>query len=216
MYFRDILPTDTSYLEIIILSLGTFGAIYLVWKAYQYLFGKPNIEIHVADSVDLVIGVDRIINNFHLGCTFDNKGTKTGVVQYIDAKVVDPDSHEGRFKWEIFVQYDKESHSLERIPLSFRQAIAVRPRDIEFNLIQFTREGTDNSKFDWMVGNYNFEIRLWVNKKSRNKAPSVTTRFLATVGENFIDYVNLQRERPNYFTLDVPDWLPPPWWQFWK
>jgi hypothetical protein len=57
-----------------------------------------------------------------------------------------------------------------------------------------------------MVGRYSFEIRLWVNKKSSDSDPNVSSKFQADVKENFVERSNLEREEPEYFSLDVPKW----------
>ena len=98
MNYQDFLPAGKSDLEIIALALGTLGGLYFIFKGIQFIFGKPNIKVHIADTVDLVIGQDGLVNSFHLGCAFENRGSKIGVVQYMDAIVVDPNGNEENFK----------------------------------------------------------------------------------------------------------------------
>jgi hypothetical protein len=206
MYYREFIPTDLSWLQIIAIVFGLTGGLYAFWKGYQYVFGKPKIRMHIADTVDLVLGVDGPVNRFHLGCAFENQGPKTGIVQYMDARVTDTNQNIGNFSWEFFVRYNEKTMDLERVPLTFRQAIPVKPNDISFQLIQFYGLTDDSSEFEWMVGQYSFEVRLWANEKSRDNDPSYVTKFQATISENFVERRTQSRKKAEYFSLDVPEW----------
>lgn len=206
MNIPNLLPTDISILGIISICFGLLGGGYVIWKGYQHKFGKVNIKIHIADTVDLVLGTKGPVNQFHLGCAFENQGPKTGVVQYIDARVTDPHQNIGKFKWEFFVRYNDKSMDLQRVPLTFRQAIPVKSNDTSFQLIQFKRLGDDSSDFEWMVGQYSFKVRLWANEESRDSEPSYVTNFRATVEENYVEHRDQPRTKPFYFSLDVPKW----------
>ena len=196
---------DLSWIEVVSHAIGIFGGGFAVWS----LIRPAHVELKVADTVDLVIGRDGLISDFHLACSFENHGARIGTVQRMRAEIINPDRESREFGWVAFVGYqprDPENpYRMQRVPIEDRHAIAIRKNDAEFACVLFRsprREG-----FQWVAGEYTFEISIWVNAKKPTSDPQ-TKSFRAIVPERLAEQIGEPRESTDYWAIEIIDWDP--------
>lgn len=204
MFAMPFFPEDASWIGIIVALLGIIGGLY----ALRPLFWPACVRMSVADTVELVIGTDGPIKDFHLGCTFENRGAKTGIVQLVKAVVHNSSGWKHEFKWQFFVEHEfkPKPGKLTRQPSNSRHAIAVRPGQTELVWIQFEGlDWDDQDENSWKPGEYDFEICIWVNAESYQSLPHTSTRFRARIPERFRNQVVEYRktQKAHYYSLNI-------------
>lgn len=195
---------ELSIFEIVVSISGLIGGGFAVYSIFRSWLRPARVELRVADTVDLVLGSDGIISAFHLACSFENHGAKTGTIQRMDAIVRGPDNESCNFRWASFYEY--RSGGMQREKLRDRHAIAVRPNDTEFAFVIFDKQPNGCETFVWLEGEYEFEILAWVNAKSPMMAPKTRRRFRAVVTERLASQVGQPREQPIYWAIEISDW----------
>lgn len=109
--------------------VGLVNGIYTAWT----IFAKPKIRLFVGDSINMVIPPRAMADRFHLGCNFINSRAKVGAVHHLEAVVVDPDSNQRRFQWNLFYEYALGATKVQKKTDPFPIAVLPRSSTLHFH-----------------------------------------------------------------------------------
>lgn len=201
---------ELSPFEIIGAAVGISWTGLALLNLIRSQFWPARIKLKVADTVDLVIGDKGKIEALHLACIFENNGARTGTVQRMRAKIVNPGKERCEFGWRFFVGY--RPGGAQREILSACHAIAIKKNETEFAYIEFRPPDDSCEGFQWTSGEYTFEISAWVNVKKLTPEPQTKLSFRASFPEKLAAEIGKQRGETNFWAIPITDWDPNSQW----
>lgn len=157
--------------------LGFIGAFYAV---YEIFLQRAKVELYPANSISLAVSRKDYISKFHLGCTLANKTSKLGAVQRLEVEVINPNNSVFRFRWKLFFEYQPETGKI--LKKSDPYPITVMPKNSQVLFIEFEATNSILSK-EWILGQYQFTVIGWVNKKGRDSKANLKSRFHINITE---------------------------------
>lgn len=188
-----------------IVILGSLiGIVNGIYTLAIKLLPKAKVSVHVGDRIGLVRESLGLRRKLHIGCTFTNEGSRTGVIHRLELEVRGPEP-EMRYVWALFYGYKNSGQILEKI--SDVHALTVRPGDSIHHFIEF-QERTEEP-LGWNAGEYEIAIKGWVNNKSANEKPNISKTFRIEVTPDdsyFMGKIDANVESRDHRSVSVIGW----------
>lgn len=191
---------NVSPFQLITALVATSAWIYVAYKLH---WEGPRVEIHSGDRIFLVapVGASAPINMI---LSITNRGSRTGVLQFLETCITMPNGRNERFEWAEFYRYEKGNVVVKEfdphpIPINAKASASLR---VQFIL------STPAADFQWLPGQYSVALRGWVARESRTRSPNVESSFGFSLPEHDAGLINIVPEgRPfTYYPVRVAAW----------